>query len=181
MCTPGVSPARALLTDYSPTTWDGATQNWGTIGNLTGRNFAYAGSGAGTALTAVVDTTAGNLVLSGSVAVNDYAGGGLAFDQCVHTTAYTGVQMRLGGTSGGCELVFSVQTFEQQTIGNKGGCDQSTTSCFHFPGVRVQPGAAPIVVRFASLQNGFPTDPAAIAAQIVGLQWQLQASPPPDG
>jgi hypothetical protein len=182
MCTPGISPARALLTDFSAATWDSTTQNWGTSGNLTGRKFAYFGSGAGTTLSAAVDTTAGNMVLSGTVAINDYAGGGLAFDQCVHTTAWSGVQMKLGGTSAGCDIVFSIQTFEQQSTGNMGGCNQSTTSCFHFPNVRMQPSATPIVVMFASLQNtGFPADPATIPTEIVGLQWQVQSAAPPDG
>jgi hypothetical protein len=121
-------------------------------------------------------------MLSGSVGAADYAGGGMSFGRCVHTTAYTGVTFTLAGTTAGCDLLFQLQTYSQQSTANNGLCDSTTTSCFHFPNVRVTVGAAPIVVRFSDLANtGQPTDAAALAAEIVGLQWQLQSAAPPAG
>src|SRR6478609_3679160 len=100
-CTKGVAadPARALLTDFSD--WDAPNGKWGMIGNLRGSKFGYMGAMSGSAVTATVDTTAGNLVLAGAVVASDYAGGGMSFDSCVNTSQYTGVQFTLGGDVSG--------------------------------------------------------------------------------
>jgi hypothetical protein len=173
-CSPGVNPARALLTDFSD--WDNTAGKWGMIGNLRGSKFPYVGTNANTSMAAAV--TNGALVLSGNVAAGDYAGGGMSFDSCVNTTTYHGIQFTLGGTVAGCDLSFNVQTFEQQANTNGGGCDKSTSSCYSFPKKTLTFSTNPITVMFSDLSGGMPTDPAAIAAEIVGLQWQFQSPAP---
>jgi hypothetical protein len=92
------------------------------------------------------------------------------------------VTFTLSGTTAGCDLFFEIQTFSQQSTANMGGCNTATTSCFQFPKVKVTVGAAPIVVRFTDLANtGQPATAAALAAEMLGLQWQLQSPAPPAG
>jgi hypothetical protein len=185
MCNPGVNPATALLTDFtSGTNWNAIAGKWGVAGNLQGSLYSYAGPNSGT-WEATVETTGdlaigvqvGTNVGGGTVAAGDYAGGGMAFSECVNTNTWTGVSFTLGGTSGGCEILFQVQTFDEQGTANHGGC--SGNSCYVFPQATVQIGTAPIVVNFSDLSGGMPTGGAAIAMQIVGLQWQLQSPAPP--
>ena len=184
-CSPGVSPAMALLTDFGSATWNNTAGKWGTPGNLTGAVYSYGGNkltdaGMATALMQMVDTTAMNTVLSGTVAAGDYGGGGLSFDSCVNTTTYTGVQFTLGGTTGGCDVYFQVQTFVEQGIANKGGCDPSAAgaSCYSFPQMKLASPTGMVTVHFSDLAGGMPTGASAIAAQIVGLQWQFQSAAP---
>ena len=129
-------------------------------------------------MSATVDTTNQDLVLSGSVTAGDYAGGGMSFDVCVNTSTYTGVQFTLGGSVAGCDLYFDVQTFEEKPAGpgQVGGC---TTGCYVFPSTKLQSTTGAVTVSFTSLAGGLPA-PAAIANEIVGLQWQFQ-SPAPVG
>jgi hypothetical protein len=129
-------------------------------------------------MTATVDTTNQDLVLSGSVAAGDYAGGGMSFDACVNTTTYTGVQFTLGGTVAGCDLYFDVQTFSEKPAGagQVGGC---TTGCYVFPNTKLTSTTGAVTVHFTDLAGGLPA-PASIANEIVGLQWQFQ-SPAPVG
>jgi hypothetical protein len=118
------------------------------------------------------------MVLSGSVLPGDYSGGGMSFDQCVNTSIYTGVQFTLGGTTAGCDLYLQIQTFEEQSTSNRGGC---TTGCYSFPSSpKLTSTSGVVTVHFADLTGGKPTTPAAITAEIVGLQWQFQ-SPAPIG
>jgi hypothetical protein len=171
-CNPGLDPARALITDFSD--WDNTAGKWGMINGLRGSKFGYSGADkTNSVVTAAV--TNGALVLSGMVAASDYAGGGMSFDSCVNTTMYHGIQFTLGGTTAGCDLVFNVQTFEQQSSGNGGGCDTTAGSCYSFPKANLTFGTSPITVMFADLTNQgtMPT-----ASEIVGLQWQFQSPAP---
>ncbi len=181
-CSPGIDPTTTLLSDFSSSTWNATTGKWGTIGMLTGSKFNYVGP-MGSTMTATVDSTAMNLVLMGSVAVSDYAGGGLSFDSCVNTSTHTGFKFTLGGTSDGCDVLFQVQTFSQQAQSNKGGCDSSISgNCYHFPQLKVQIGTDPITVHFSDLAGtGMPTDAAGIGHEMVGLQWQFQYPMQADG
>lgn len=192
-CTPGFSPPEASLTTFtSGTDWSGVSGKWGTSTNLLGSIYAYNGSKSGTStFKAAVDTTNGVLdigatastgVTGGMIAAGDYAGGGLSFSQCVNTTAYSGVTFTLGGTAGGCDVFFQAQTFEEQGASNGGGCP-SGGSCYSFPQLKVVSGPAeptgqPITVHFSDLMGGAPDAAAAIAMQLVGLQFQLQSSTP---
>jgi hypothetical protein len=174
-CTPGVSPAMPLLTDFSPATWVVASAKWGTPGNLTG--FVFTFETTATQLTSAV--VGESLQLTGMVGRGDYGGTGLVFDECVNTTTYTGFQFTVTGTTGGCDLEFVVQTFEQQSTTQRGGCDFPAGVCFEFPSKTIQPGPAPITVRFTDLAGtGKPATAAAIAAEMVGLEWQLNAPSP---
>jgi hypothetical protein len=130
-------------------------------------------------MTSLVDTTNHDLLLSGSVVAGDYAGGGLSFDSCVNSPAYTGVEFTLGGNTAGCDLLFQVQTFDEKP-GSKtqvGGC---TSGCYSFPGTKLQSSSGAVTVKFADLSGGQLTTQASIANEIVGLQWQFQ-SPAPIG
>jgi len=175
-CTKGVAadPSRPLLTDFSD--WDAPNGKWGMIGNLRGSKFGYMGAMSGSAVTATVDTTAMNLVLAGAVVTSDYAGGGMSFDSCVNTSQYTGIQFTLGGDVSGCDLFFQVQTSEQQAS-TGGACVKAAdgTGCYSFPKKQLTFAPGPVTVMFSDLSGGKPTDPAAIAAEIVGLQWQFQS------
>ncbi len=184
-CSPGVNPTTALLTDFtSGTNWSAVSGKWGVAGNLQGSLYAYAGSKSGT-WEATVESTgdlaigvqAGSAVGGGTVASGDYAGGGMAFSDCVNTNTWTGVSFTLGGSSGGCDVYFQVQTFDEQGTANHGGC--TGTSCYVFPQAKVTTGTAPITVHFSDLSGGMPVGASAIAKQIVGLQWQLQSPAPP--
>jgi hypothetical protein len=181
---PGVSPATPLITDFSATGTAGwhptlGGGKWGTVGVLTGSIFSYAGSTAGTTMNSTVDTTNQDLVLAGSVAAGDYAGGGLSFDQCVNTSTYTGVTFTLGGSVAGCDLYFDVQTFDEKPAGagQVGGC---TSGCYVFPNTKLTSTSGGVTVSFANLSGGQLTTQQAIANEIVGLQWQFQ-SPAPVG
>jgi hypothetical protein len=184
-CVPGVSPAAALLTDFSPSTWNASLATWGAPGNLTGKITTYGGGRvAGTLTTLVsptVDTTAANpaLAIRGNVVAADYAGIVLAFDQCVNTAAYQGVSFTLGGTAAGCDLFLQLETQSQQPVAEGGTC---TTNCFRFPNARIQVAAVPIVVTFAALAGtGQPATAGGLRAEIVGLQLQLQSPAPGAG
>jgi hypothetical protein len=168
-----------LLTDFSATGtgWHAASGKWGAAGNLTGSGFNYASTGSTMAWK--VDSVAGNFVLYGDVlAPAGYGGGGMSFDQCVNTSTYTGVQFTLGGTVQGCNLKFELQTFEQQAVSSGGGC---LSNCYGFPNTTLQTTTGTVVVKFADLAGtGQPATAAAIAQEIIGLQWQLE-SPAPVG
>ena len=182
-CTPGVNPSSGLLTGFtSGTDWSSATGTWGLASNLQGRIYAYAGASSGT-WQAAVDTgagvldiggtTSGGTVGPGTVTATDYAGGGLRFDRCVNTTSWTGVQFTLGGNVGSCELYFQIKTFAEQPVSSGGGC---VGSCFDFPQIKVQVAAQPITVHFRDLVGGKPDGGAAIAMQILGLEWQINGA-----
>jgi len=192
-CPNGVNPSAPLLTDFSATSWSNNAGKWTSAGmDLTGSKYSNGGgktdtdAGVTTMMTNNVDTTAGNFVLTGAVAPGDYAFGLLAFDKCVNLSAntqYTGIQFTLGGNAAGCDLYFFLQTFEQQGDVNKGGCPAGN-SCYNFPRkkITVPSPAAPVTVLFSDMMDtGIPTSPSAMKAEIVGLQWQFQSPPPPDG
>ena len=181
-CMPGVSPTNPLLSDFSATTWSNTAGKWGMAANLVGSLFSFHGPGVATAWNSSMVANEA-LVLSGTVDAGDYANGGMSpFDQCVNTSAYTGVQFTLGGTTAGCDLYFQVQTFSQQSTTNHGGCVTPPGPCYAFPKVKVTFGTTPITVRFSELLNGAgtPVGASAVAMEMVGLQWQLQSPPPGD-
>jgi hypothetical protein len=178
-CNPGIQPAAPLLTDFSATAagWHAGAGKWGTAGNLTGSGFNYASTGS--TMNWKVDTVAENFVLYGNVmAPGGYGGGGMSFDQCVNTAVYTGVQFTLGGTPAGCALKLQVQTYSQQAVANGGGC---VANCYGFPSETLASTTGSVVVKFADLAGtGQPATAAAIAQELIGLQWQFE-SPPPVG
>jgi hypothetical protein len=104
----------------------------------------------------------------------------MSFDQCVNTSTFTGIQFTLGGTTGGCNLRFEVQSFSQQSVDNGGGCPKGA-SCYSFPSELLQSTTGPIVVKFADLAGtGQPAAAADLAKELGGLQWQFE-SPAPVG
>lgn len=184
-CVPGVSPAVALLTDFSAATWNPALQSWGAPGNVTGTIHTYGGGlaagGLTTLVSATVDTTATNpaLAIRGNVVSADYAGVVLVFDQCVDTAAYQAVRFTLRGTAAGCDLSFQLETYSEQTVAEGGNC---VTNCLRFPSTMIQAAAVPVTVTFATLAGtGLPASAPGMSAEIIGLQLQLQSPPPAAG
>jgi len=184
-CVPGISPANALLTDFSPASWNSTLMQWGVGGNLTGRIDGYGGGltagGQTTLITPTVDTTATNpaLAIRGNVVAADYGGIAMSFDQCVDTAVYTGIRFTLGGTAAGCDLFLHLETYSQLPVANGGGC---AGNCFRFPNAKIQVGAAPITTTFAALAGtGVPATAAGMRAELVGIQLQLQSPAPANG
>lgn len=178
-CSPGVSPASPVITDFTMSGgWCASSGKWGTVGNLVGGLFAYNGPGRVAPLVPITSSvTDGTMHLKGDVASADYGGGGLAFDACVNTAAYSGVRFTLGGDAGTCSVQVQLQTFSQQAVANRGGCDQAGgASCYQFPKTPATLGATNTIM-WSQLENtGLPATAAAIAAEIVGLQFQFEAS-----
>jgi hypothetical protein len=193
-CPGGLDPAAPLLVDFSPATWMNTQGKWNTVAHdLTGSRYSAPSGRANpdggsmlSTMTGTVDITATNpsLETKGTILPGDYGFSLLSFDRCVNTAKYTGIQFTLGGTTVGCDFIFELQTFDQQGVTNRGGCPTGG-SCYKFPQIKVSipatPGT-PTVVHFSDLAGtGVPDTAAAMKAQIVGLQWQLQsAAPPPD-
>ncbi|HET6149432.1 MAG TPA: hypothetical protein VFH68_17990 [Polyangia bacterium] len=186
-CVPGISPASALITNFSPATWNATLAQWGTPGNLTGTIFSYGGgktiNGGPTTLLAPpsVDTMAANPALSirGDVVSADYAGIGMAFGQCVNTTAYSGLSFTLAGTTAGCDLFLQLRTQSQLPVSSNGAC---VANCFQFPTINLAVGAGPNTVTFAALAgSGLPATADAMRAEIRGLQFQFQSPAPVNG
>jgi hypothetical protein len=190
-CPGGVDPAAPLLVDFSPQTWMPGAGKWSPVArDLTGSRYSSGGGkvadgGLTTAITNVIDTMLvdPNFEIKGTVVASDYGFGLLSFDKCVNTHTYTGVQFTVGGTTGGCDLYFLLQTFDQQGASNRGGC--TGTSCYAFPRKKIDlsgTAATPVTVYFSELANtGMPATADAMKTQIVGFQWQLQSPPPADG
>jgi len=177
MCGQAVTPTDPVLTDFTPATWRNTEGKWG-CGALTGGLFHYAGPSS--TMDTQVDLMNHDLVLVGKVASGDYAGGGLAFGPCVNASTYTGVQFTLGGTAAGCDLYFQVQTYDAQGSANGGGCAaDGGVGCYSFPQYKVPSPNGQVMVHFSDLTGGMPVGAAALSAQMVGLQWQLNSPPPP--
>jgi hypothetical protein len=190
-CAGGVNPAATAVTDWSPAAWNNGMGKWHTAAcDLTGSIFAGAkpapqDAAAASSMTSAVTfgTTNPAYEMKGTVQSGEYAYGGMQFDKCVNTTTYTGVSFTLGGNAAGCDLFLLVQTFDQQAATNHGGCPTGG-SCYSFPKkqLTIDPsGSGTVTVHFTDLTGGLPTDPAAIKAEIVGLQWQFQSPSGVDG
>jgi hypothetical protein len=190
-CAGGVNPTAPAITDWSPAAWSNGMGKWHTAAcDLTGSIFAGAkpaaqDAAAASSMTSAVTFGTANPAYEakGTVQSGEYAYFGMQFDRCVNTTTYTGVSFTLGGTAAGCDLFLLVQTFDQQGASNHGGCP-SGGSCYSFPKkqITVDPsGSGTVTVHFADLTGGLPLEPAAIKAEIVGLQWQFQSPSGVDG
>jgi hypothetical protein len=178
-CSPGVSPASAEITDFTMSEgWCATSGKWGTVGNLVGGLFSYNGPGRIDPLVPITASVVeGTMHLKGDVAAGDYGGGGLAFDACVNTAVYSGVRFTLGGAIGACSLQFQVQSYSQQAVANRGGCDQAGgASCYQFPKTAVTVGETHTIMWSRLEGSGMPATAAAIAAEIVGLQFQLEGT-----
>jgi hypothetical protein len=177
-CMPGLDPPNALLTDFTAgVNWNASSGVWGGCDSLQGRTFPYGGTG-NTMTAMVLDPTDGGTtsraLLASGTAAGGYGGVGLAFNSCVNTTKWKGIQFTLGGDSGGCPMKFVVQTFEQQANTQGGGCDRDAGTCYQFPSMPLTfDTSAPITVMFSALTGGFPTDVTVIPTEIVGLQWEF--------
>lgn len=175
-CSPGAEPKGALITDFAPASFNQNKGRWASDPNLTFFTYSYHDPEAPDSTNAD-KVENGGFNLSGQIIPGasgaGYAGGGMHFDSCINTTTYKGVQYTLTGTTGGCALHFDLQTYSEQAISERGGC---ASYCYQFPTKAVVPSATPTTVRFTELEHtGIPATAAAMAAEIMGLRWQLEA------
>lgn len=176
----------SLLSDFSPRTWQNTAGKFGQCpasSYIGGAVQSYHGaktgdSGTRTSLSNAPDLMAQNMVFVGKVAAGDYAGGILAFGQCLNTSKYTGVKFKLGGDIGGCDLILQIQTLSQQSDEYGGECDHTAHTCYQFPNRAISfDTSAPITVAFADLAGtGIPSSVDDFEKEIIGIQWQLQAA-----
>ncbi len=159
------------VTDFSD--WSNSTGKWGSTQGLYGAIYGYAGpSGNASTMSASVDATNKDLHGVGSVASGGYGGIGLSYCACSTVASFTQVQFTVSGSWPGCDLQMQIKTFEQTPTSQNpmGGCDAS--SCYNYP-VAMQvaaPSSAPMTVTIPL--SSFSNWTAAMAAEVVGLQWQ---------
>lgn len=175
-CSPGSEPKGALITDFAPASFNLNRGRWANDPSLTFFTYSYHDPDAPDSTNAdKVENGVFNFsgqIIPGANGTG-YAGGGMHFDSCINTTLYKGVQYTLTGTTGGCAMHFDLQTYSEQAISERGGC---ASYCYGFPQKAVVPSATPTTVRFTELENtGTPRTAAAMAHEIMGLRWQLEA------
>ena len=178
--------APPLLTDFSPAYWMNTALKWG-MAPFQGTKFSYVspaiGDGGATTATANVDIAPAqqNLNVMATVQPGGDAGFGLLFDQCATVAAYTGVRFSMQGSTGGCALELQFQTFEQRPKDQSppGGCDRAAgASCYGYPVAKDLP-TPPNTTDWITVDvpfGGVTGWSATVAAEIVGLQWQLTAA-----
>lgn len=177
-CFPGADPRGPLVTDFAPASFNLNKGRWAADPSLTFFTYSYHAPEAPDSTNA--DKVEGGVFnISGQIIPGSgglaYAGGGLHFDSCLNTKTYKGVQYTLTGTTGGCALYFDLQTYSEQAITERGGC---ASYCYGFPRKAIVPSATPTTVRFTELENtGNPRSAAGMAAEIMGLRWQVEAGP----
>jgi hypothetical protein len=171
----GTSATPGVVTDF--TDWNNGQGKWGTSTGVYGSIYAYAGPNS-TKSDPKVEGDPRGLHLRGSVAANDYGGGGLGFSVCATVASFTQLQFTVYGSAPGCDLELQIQTFDQRPTSQTppGGCDSATTSCYGFPVVTKivdvsTPITTPLTVTKALAD--FSNWSTANANQVVGLQWQF--------
>ncbi len=154
------------VTDFSD--YATCSGKWGSKSNLYGPIYGYAGPSS----SLKSEVTAEGLHMTGSVAANDYGGGGISFNVCATVASFTKVEFTVSGSSPGCDMELQIKTYDQMPTDEGGGC--SASSCYAFP-VAAQvavPSSEPTVVSKTLATDFSPWDSTA-AGQVVGLQWQF--------
>jgi hypothetical protein len=170
---------------FSNREWSSASGKWCNENGMHGAIFSFRGTNANDSNSISVNSMDGSLRLMLTVSPGSYGGGGLAFEAgCTDMSAFTGVQFTVAVASGsltGCSYQLQLQTFEQRptTQAPSGGCDQATMSCYGYPAAANLPAPStdltmPTLVTVPFTSFGPSVMPAP--AQIVGLQWQVNAS-----
>ena len=180
-CSSAVTPANGYVTDFSD--YNTATGTWGNTSGLYGTLFSDG------ALTATVDTTHGNLHITGTLAEGKIGNFGLSFNVCATVATFSSISFTLAGSApAGCGFGLEIQTYDQLPTTNNppGGCVPGP-ACERFPGRFnvATPSTTPTVVttHFGSFVFGNFWS-AANAAQVVGIQFQFEnvpLPPPPPG
>jgi hypothetical protein len=179
---PSIPPPGATITTQGSGT--GATLTFGSASALWG-SYAYAAPGQATPVGTA--TAGGNgLEIVGSFSPADgggnYAGVGLYFMgvNCLDASTYTGIKFDLAGDLGGCALALGAASsgdLDSAVNPGRGFCSAGAGACYG-PAAAVTPGAATVMVPFATLAGGMPVgtlDPSTL----VTVQWQL--APPASG
>jgi hypothetical protein len=173
------------VVNFSYREWSSAQGKWCNENGMHGAIFSFKGNAPDDSNSISVNSMDGSLRLSLSVSSGSYGGGGLAFEAgCTDVSAFTGVQFTVAIASGsltGCSYQLQLQTFEQRptTQNPPGACDLSIMSCYGFPAAASLPAPStdptmPTLVTIPFSSFGASVMPAP--AQVVGLQWQVNAS-----
>jgi len=179
------------ITDFSNREWNNTTGTWCDESGFHGKIYGYTNSAAfpndmHTQTVTADDAAHSNFHLTLTVTGGQYGGGGLEFDGgCVDVSAFSGVQFSaalVSGSLANCPLQLQLATFDQRpTTQNPAGCcnTDAGVSCFGYPAASniAVPSTDPknptlITLPFSSFSNA--TD--ATLKEVVGLQWQVNAS-----
>jgi hypothetical protein len=184
------SKPKMLLPDGHVTNFSSAeltgTNTWCDASRFHGSTFSFKGNKPMTDTNANrIDPEDGSLKLSLTVSAGSYGGGGLAFESCLDATEFTGVQFSVAVSSGsltGCTYQLQLQTFEQRPTSQNppGACDMNTASCYNFPAATglAAPSADPANPTLVTIPfSSFGASQSPAPAQLVGLQWQVNAAP----
>ena len=173
------------VTNFSKREYSAASGKWCDESEFHGSVFSFPGNKSTDTNSITVDTVDQAMKLSLNVSAGSYGGGGLAFESCLDATAFAGVQFSIavsGGSLTGCTYQLQLQTFEQRpnTQTPPGACDPQTASCYNFPAATNLPTPStdpsnPTLVMIPFSSFGASVAPAP--AQLVGLQWQVNAAP----
>jgi len=184
------APTNALITDFSNLVAStDAPGQFTFAGGVLGGTFAYQPN-------ALTLSTVTNTVLNVKGNVHDYDGFGLYFNTCydVKTAGYTGISFSIKGYAGPKgKINFRVQT-NANTASNdpvneknmKGQCvatdPKNTYPDCHASSidVPVTATATVVTVNFSQLTGGLP-NPVVTGADVVGLEWAFDWTPPPPG
>ena len=155
------------ITDFTTL---GAMNTWGAAPGATGGLFVYP-----PAMT--VDTSAGNMTVSGNVA--DYSGFGVYFNACSDASAFDGLSFDISGNVGpSAKLKLSLQThsdYPVDSVNMKGGCVYTSEATKHTecvpPSVTVDipEGGGTLTVAWADFAAGKPVV-TADPSEIIGIQ-----------
>jgi hypothetical protein len=171
------SAISGFVTDFSDYSTLSGKFGGATKDNLLGSPYHYPGPNS--TMSHKIEGTPVGLHLTGSVAANDYGGGGISFCSCAKVPDFTQIQFTISGSSLGCDLELQIQTFDQRPTSQTppGGCDSSTTSCYGFPVVKqvvdVSTAAITTPMTVTKALADFSNWSTANANQVVGLQWQF--------
>jgi hypothetical protein len=113
-----------------------------------------------------------------------YLGTTLYFNSCLDASFYSGVQFTISGSITGCELVFGVNDIihDDHASDSKGTCDAGS-NCYAPNMVVAMPvTSSPTVMQIPWITAGgsVPNVPLN-TSQLVGVQWQFNIAPTPDG
>ncbi|HEX2658786.1 MAG TPA: hypothetical protein VHU40_10960, partial [Polyangia bacterium] len=143
------------------------TARWKSSNNVGGTLFQYHEGASTTTSTVGAGNT--NLRLVASVTpTSSYGGGGIVLDTCLAAGTNTALQFTISGTTN-CAVELQVQTYAQKptTDSPGGGCASNCTN--KYPRMSNLPTSGTVKVTLANLSMWT----AAMAGQIVGVQWQL--------
>ncbi|HXT99917.1 MAG TPA: hypothetical protein VN903_02930 [Polyangia bacterium] len=174
------------LTDFSMREWTNGTGKWCNESGFHGSVYGYTNSAMFPNDTHTQGVGAdGAFHLALMVTGGQYGGGGLAFEGgCMDVSKFTGIKFTAAiasGSQANCPLQLQLPTFDQRPTSQTppGGCNPDGGSCFNYPTATSLPSLSSdpsnptqVVLPF----NFFSRITTGTLSQIVGLQWQVNAT-----